>query len=73
MFSRVSTQERQFSRRTIETGTGKGWDEWANIMDGNGYRNKGLSILIKYLTTEHKLSQGWARTIASYYVLDQIG
>jgi hypothetical protein len=72
MFSRVTEQERQFSRRTIQSGTGKAWEEWKTILDGKSYRKKDLSDVIKCLTSEHHLSQGWARTIASCYILDQM-
>lgn len=69
MFFKERVQKRQFSRNTIEIGTGKTWDEWASIVDSRSTGRKDLSTVMEFLVKEHGLSQQWARTIASYYVL----
>lgn len=69
MLFQLPQQELQFSRKMIQAGTGKEYTEWANILDSKRSMHKGLTPVIECLKNEYGLSQAWARTIASYYVL----
>ena len=59
----------QFSKDTMADATGKTWDQWVIILNAHNQRKKSLSCVMEFLLKEHGLSAAWARTIASYYVL----
>jgi hypothetical protein len=59
----------QFSKDTMPKFTGKTYDEWVIVLNANNQRKKSLSCIMEYLLKEHGLSAAWARTIASYYIL----
>lgn len=69
MLANIPKQELQFSRKVIQAGTGKEYAEWASILDSKRSANRSLDAVVECLKREHGLSQAWARTIASYYIL----
>jgi len=50
----------------VRTGTGKGWKEWCELIEGAQVSNNTESI-IAYLCAYHGIDQLWAKIIAIYY------
>ena len=67
-FTRTTTQ---FSKEAMQEATGKDWNTWAAIVAGNCRKSDTVFSIMERLTREHNLSPAWARTIASYYLLDR--
>ena len=61
----------QFSKEAMPEATGKDWSAWAAIVAGNARKSDTVFSIMERLTSEHNLSPAWARTIASYYVLER--
>ncbi len=58
---------RQITNSIVRTGTGKGWEEWFEILDQWNVRVKGHSLTVKYLQRHYTLSRWWAVAVALRY------
>ncbi len=64
---RGRTGESGISDEAVRAKTGKGWDEWFEILDHWGAKERGHSLIAKHLSTAHGLSPWWSQTVTVRY------
>lgn len=55
------------SNEALTGATGRGWNEWREIIDHWGGRQSEHGPMVEYLTREHRVDGWWAQTIAVGY------
>lgn len=60
----------QYSKETMQEATGKDWEAWSSIVSSTMNPKQDFSSFIDSLVADHQLSPAWARTIASYYIIE---
>ena len=60
----------QFSKANMQDATGKDWEGWSLIIRSSMHPRDDFLSVIEHLVDDHHLSPAWARTIASYYLLE---
>ncbi len=60
----------QYSKEMMRAATGRDWDDWNSLISSSKHNREDFSSVIDRLIRDHNLSPAWARTIASYYILE---
>lgn len=63
----VDTTELGKSNEAIEKGSGKGWSEWFEVLDGWGATERTHGEIASYVHDEHGVPGWWAQTVAVGY------
>ena len=50
----------------VRAGTGKGWQEWCELIESAQIKTS-VSSITQYLCSTHKLITPWAQIVAVYY------
>ena len=58
---------RRISDGAVQVKTEKGWEEWFEILDNWGAREKGHAMIAKHLSDEYGLGPWWSQAIAIRY------
>lgn len=59
--------EKSINRRTIKEKTGRSLEEWTDLLDEEGFREKPHRDITLYLNTHHGLSPWWAQELSVQY------
>ena len=65
--TRVWAAEPAMSGETLREATGKGWDEWADVLDAWPGHGDGHTAIATYLQEEQGVDGWWAQTITVGY------
>ena len=58
---------RRISEDAVRAKTGKGWDEWFEILDAFGVAERGHTAAARHLREEHGVSGWWAQAVTGRY------
>jgi hypothetical protein len=59
--------EPEMSDETLRSATGKGWEEWCDIIDVWPGKEKGHTAIAAYVHDEHEIDGWWAQTVTVGY------
>ncbi len=65
--SRVWVSEPEMGEEAVTAGTGRGWDEWCDLIDGWPGRTEGHAAIAAHLHRDHGVDQWWAQTVTVGY------
>jgi len=64
---RAWVSEPETSDDTLRAATGRGWDEWCDIVDAWPGRDRGHTAIATYVHDEHGVEGWWAQTVTVGY------
>ena len=65
--ARVRAAEPETSDQAVRAATGRGWDEWADLLDAFPGRHDGHGALVEHLREAHGVAGWWAQSVAVGY------
>lgn len=65
--SRTWVSEPEMSEGSVHTATGRGWDEWCDIIDAWPGRAEGHTAIAHFLTSAHGIDGWWAQSVTVGY------
>jgi hypothetical protein len=67
MTQRKWVSEPEMADDTLREATGKGWDEWCEVIDGWPGNQEGHTAIATFLREDHEVDGWWAQTITVGY------
>jgi hypothetical protein len=55
------------SDEAVRAATGRGWDDWCDVIDSWAHHSDGHTAIAAFLETEHDVSGWWAQTVTVGY------
>lgn len=59
--------EPEAGEESVRSTTGKGWEQWCDVIDGWSGNSAGHAAIAAYLQTEHGVDAWWAQTVTVGY------
>lgn len=59
--------EPEMSDEAVQRATGRGWDDWCELVDAWPGREKGHTVIARYLREEHDVDPWWAQAVTGGY------
>ncbi len=65
--TRTWVGEPESSEESVRAATGKGWEQWCDLIDGWSGNSAGHTAIASYLQSEHEVDAWWAQTVTVGY------
>lgn len=57
----------EMSDEAIRSGTGRGWDEWCDLIDQYSGRTNGHTAIVKHVRSEYNVGNWWSQAVTVGY------